>query len=26
LDEDKPLTYHGGHVWGPNEVYLKWDN
>ncbi|MYM64039.1 cytochrome P450 [Pseudomaricurvus sp. HS19] len=25
LDPDKPLTYHGGHVWGPNEVYLKWD-
>lgn len=26
LDADQPLTYHGGHVWGPNEVYLKWDN
>lgn len=26
LNPDKPLTYHGGHVWGPNEVYLKWDN
>ncbi|WP_317929593.1 cytochrome P450 [Halioxenophilus sp. WMMB6] len=25
LDPDKPLVYHGGHVWGPEEVYLKWD-
>lgn len=25
LDSDKPLEYHGGHVWGPEEVYLKWN-
>ncbi len=25
LDPDKPLRYHGGNVWGPDEVYLVWD-
>lgn len=25
LDESKPLHYHGGHVWGPEEVHLVWD-
>ncbi|TGD73418.1 cytochrome P450 [Mangrovimicrobium sediminis] len=25
LDADKPLHYHGGHVWGPEEVHLRWD-
>jgi len=25
LNTDKPLVYHGGHVWGPEEVYLQWD-
>lgn len=25
LNPDKPLEFHGGHVWGPEEVYLKWD-
>ncbi len=25
LDDTQPLEYHGGHVWGPKEVYLKWD-
>ncbi len=25
LNPDKPLNHHGGHVWGPDEVYLQWD-
>lgn len=25
LDPDKPILYHGGHVWGPEEVHLIWD-
>ncbi len=25
LDPDKEMSYHGGHVWGPDEVYLRWD-
>ena len=25
IDPDKPLEYHGGHVWGPEEVSLRWD-
>lgn len=24
LDPDKPVVYHGGHVWGPDEVHLLW--
>lgn len=24
LDQSKPLVYHGGHVWGPEKVYLQW--
>ena len=24
IDKSKPLTFHGGHVWGPDEVHLKW--
>jgi len=24
IDPAKPVTYHGGHVWGPNEVHLVW--
>jgi len=25
LDPDKPLRYHGGHVIGPDHVWLRWD-
>lgn len=25
LDLDKPVTYHGGHVVGPDALWLKWD-
>ena len=25
IDPDKPTTYHGGHVWGPEELHLVWD-
>lgn len=25
LDPDKPVTYHGGHVVGPDAVWLTWD-
>ena len=25
LDTGKPLEFHGGHVWGPEEVSLVWD-
>jgi cytochrome P450 len=25
LDPDKPLHYHGGHVIGPDAVWLRWD-
>jgi cytochrome P450 len=25
LDPDKPVTYHGGHVIGPEHVHLLWD-
>jgi cytochrome P450 len=24
IDPTKPLTYHGGFVWGPNELHLTW--
>jgi cytochrome P450 len=24
LDASKPVTYHGGHVWGPDQVHLVW--
>lgn len=26
LDPDKPPTYHGGNVWGPETLHLRWDN
>jgi cytochrome P450 len=25
LDPDKHATFHGGHVIGPDQLYLKWD-
>jgi len=25
LDPDKPVTYHGGHVVGPDAVWLRWN-
>lgn len=25
LDPDKPLRYHGGHVVGPDAVWIRWD-
>jgi cytochrome P450 len=25
LDPDKPVTYHGGHVMGPEQAHLVWD-
>jgi cytochrome P450 len=25
LAADKPVTYHGGHVIGPNELWLSWE-
>ena len=25
IDPAKPVTYHGGHVWGPNALHLVWD-
>ncbi len=25
LNPDKPVTYHGGHVLGPEQVHLVWD-
>lgn len=25
LAEDKPLTFHGGHVIGPNALWIRWD-
>ncbi|HEY6131734.1 MAG TPA: cytochrome P450, partial [Halioglobus sp.] len=25
LDPDKPPTYHGGNVWGPEALHLVWD-
>lgn len=25
LDDSKPLRYHGGHVIGPEEVWLRWE-
>jgi hypothetical protein len=25
LDPDKPVTFHGGNVIGPDQLYLKWD-
>lgn len=25
LDPTKEIDYHGGHVWGPEEVHLIWD-
>jgi cytochrome P450 len=25
LDPEKPPTYHGGNVWGPEELHLVWD-
>lgn len=24
IDPDKPVRYHGGHVWGPDELHLVW--
>jgi cytochrome P450 len=26
LDPEKPLRYHGGNVWGPDELHLLWDS
>jgi cytochrome P450 len=25
IDRSKPLRYHGGPVWGPDELHLRWD-
>jgi len=25
LDPDKPVTFHGGHVIGPDQLHLLWD-
>jgi cytochrome P450 len=25
IDRSKPLSYHGGPVWGPDELHLLWD-
>ncbi|MGB8365827.1 MAG: cytochrome P450 [Rhizomicrobium sp.] len=25
IDPQKPVRYHGGHVWGPDELHLLWD-
>ena len=24
IDPEKPVRYHGGHVWGPDELHLVW--
>jgi cytochrome P450 len=24
IDPEKPVRYHGGHVWGPDELHLLW--
>jgi hypothetical protein len=24
IDPEKPVRYHGCHVWGPDELHLLW--